>query len=227
MSVFENIEKLEEYISNIQNELVNVKWESKEPATENGDSEIAPSWKNDSQCYKCSVKFSWGYGIFEAVCRHHCRNCGVSACDKHSNNFKSLKHLNLEGPQRVCDNCLAQLPPDSIDNAIETGNANVYGQNAIKESELYKDHVNSLTEHMKICSNYLTSLNDDVSESVALAQRDMTILSTGIPALKKKIEISIELAKNDVPTNEVNGSVISFKCVVVSIMISKCSSFIF
>lgn len=58
-----------------------------------------PRWKQSKSCHVCSHYFSM------IKRRHHCRNCGQSACGPHSTNRVSLPKYGLMEPQRICDKC--------------------------------------------------------------------------------------------------------------------------
>lgn len=58
-----------------------------------------PRWKQSKSCHVCAHYFSM------IKRRHHCRNCGQSACGPHSTNRVSLPKYGLMEPQRICDKC--------------------------------------------------------------------------------------------------------------------------
>ena len=62
---------------------------------------MTPTWANAKECHRCNISF----GIFKY--RYHCRNCGLSFCHEHCNNFYKT--------QRVCNTCLKKLatPPSA------------------------------------------------------------------------------------------------------------------
>lgn len=76
---------------------------------------LPPRWKLDKKCHICTLKFSY----FKS--RHHCRNCGESVCNTHSNRRLPLRHFGLDAPQRVCILCYDDLrengnPPSAVVN---------------------------------------------------------------------------------------------------------------
>lgn len=58
-----------------------------------------PKWKLDKKCFVCRAKF----GYFKS--RHHCRNCGGSVCNTHSNRRIYLRQFGFDEAQRVCIEC--------------------------------------------------------------------------------------------------------------------------
>jgi len=55
------------------------------------------------QCGPCKARF----GLF--LRRHHCRVCGISACEKCSSRSAPAPSMGLTSPVRVCDACYTKL----------------------------------------------------------------------------------------------------------------------
>jgi hypothetical protein len=79
---------------------------------------LPPRWKLDKKCKICFLKFSY----FKS--RHHCRNCGESVCNTHSNRRLPLQHIGLESPQRVCILCYDELRKNGKPSAV----VNIYAR---------------------------------------------------------------------------------------------------
>ena len=58
-----------------------------------------PAYQEAPTCAVCSVMFTLSKR------RHHCRRCGLSVCDKHSNHKVLLSGLGRK-KQRICDACM-------------------------------------------------------------------------------------------------------------------------
>lgn len=65
----------------------------------------APKWQKQEVCHDCHKPFG------PTRLRHHCRLCGHSYCQMHSNHAHSLPHLGYDPdvPERVCDACKRTL----------------------------------------------------------------------------------------------------------------------
>jgi hypothetical protein len=65
----------------------------------------APRWQKQEVCHDCLKPFG------PTRLRHHCRLCGHSYCQMHSNHGHSLPHLGYDPdvPERVCDACKRTL----------------------------------------------------------------------------------------------------------------------
>jgi hypothetical protein len=63
----------------------------------------APSFSEDSLCFACQKPF--GISLF----RHHCRACGRSFCDEHSNAKRRLNHIGIVQSSRVCNTCAIKV----------------------------------------------------------------------------------------------------------------------
>lgn len=74
--------------------------------------QFPPCWKLDKRCKICLLKFSY----FKS--RHHCRNCGESVCNTHSNKRIPLQRIGLASPQRVCILCYDNLRTDEQPSAV-------------------------------------------------------------------------------------------------------------
>lgn len=70
-------------------------WGRREPAA------LGPRFHELADCELCGATF----GAMRP--RHHCRNCGRSACGRHSAKRHSLPQFGYLKPQRVCDICAA------------------------------------------------------------------------------------------------------------------------
>ena len=74
----------------------------------------SPQWENAPTCYACSA-------LFAPSChRHHCRRCGHSYCQKHSNLHHKLPHLgyDTEVPERVCKSCKMVLDARDLEERV-------------------------------------------------------------------------------------------------------------
>nr|CCA18679.1 conserved hypothetical protein [Albugo laibachii Nc14] len=91
--------------------------------------QLPPCWKLEKRCKICLLKFSY----FKS--RHHCRNCGESVCNTHSNRRIPLQHIGLLSPQRVCilcyDNLRINEQPSAVVNIF--ANRNMDGPNSFRE----------------------------------------------------------------------------------------------
>lgn len=67
-------------------------------------SEILPTFFESDRCTKCEVPFS----SFKKR-RHHCRNCGHSFCQEHSDNRVPLPARGFYTAVRVCDDCRLKI----------------------------------------------------------------------------------------------------------------------
>lgn len=64
-----------------------------------------PTWQKAEVCAQCRKTFG------PTRLRHHCRLCGYSYCQPHSDNTHALPHLGYDPdvPERVCDSCKSLL----------------------------------------------------------------------------------------------------------------------
>eukprot|EP00164_Ancoracysta_twista_P000540 GFYU01000721.1.p1 GENE.GFYU01000721.1~~GFYU01000721.1.p1 ORF type:complete len:270 (-),score=50.90 GFYU01000721.1:491-1300(-) len=62
-----------------------------------------PAFAEAANCKSCNATF----GMLKR--RHHCRQCGQSFCDEHSNKNMPLPHFNLLEPCRVCEKCHGEI----------------------------------------------------------------------------------------------------------------------
>jgi hypothetical protein len=69
-----------------------------------------PSWEKYEVCHQCRKTFG------PTRLRHHCRLCGCSFCQPHSENTHALPHLGYDPdvPERVCDSCKALLTEQNL-----------------------------------------------------------------------------------------------------------------
>ena len=69
-----------------------------------------PTWQKAEVCWQCRKTFG------PTRLRHHCRLCGYSHCQPHSENTHSLPHLGYDPdvPERVCDSCKALLMEQNL-----------------------------------------------------------------------------------------------------------------
>lgn len=72
-----------------------------------------PEWVPDEDAISCTTCRA----VFTFVRRrHHCRNCGKIFCGQCSNNFVPLPHYGHASPVRVCNRCLFQVTPFTVNN---------------------------------------------------------------------------------------------------------------
>jgi Lipase (class 3)/FYVE zinc finger len=62
-----------------------------------------PEWQKSDHCAQCRRVFG------PTRLRHHCRNCGVSYCQAHSQWEHMLPQLGYDVPERVCEVCKRRL----------------------------------------------------------------------------------------------------------------------
>eukprot|EP00977_Amphora_coffeiformis_P004529 scaffold976_cov161-Amphora_coffeaeformis.AAC.7 len=69
-----------------------------------------PTWQKAEVCWQCRKTFG------PTRLRHHCRLCGYSHCQTHSDHSHSLPHLGYDPdvPERVCDSCKALLMEQNL-----------------------------------------------------------------------------------------------------------------
>ena len=73
-----------------------------------------PQFENASSCYICQKIFG------PTLHRHHCRRCGHSYCNTHSNYFHQLPHLGYDRDirERVCRVCKAVLDSRDLEERV-------------------------------------------------------------------------------------------------------------
>lgn len=73
-----------------------------------------PAWEKSTSCYACRKSFS------STCLRHHCRLCGRSYCQVHSQWQHKLPHLGYDQdvPERVCDICKQILEAQNLTERI-------------------------------------------------------------------------------------------------------------
>lgn len=79
-----------------------------------------PEWEHASSCYICQKKFG------PTLHRHHCRRCGHSYCNTHSNYFHQLPHLGYDRDvsERVCRGCKAVLDSRDLEERVAVSTIN-------------------------------------------------------------------------------------------------------
>jgi len=73
-----------------------------------------PQWEKATSCYSCQQIFS------PSLHRHHCRRCGHSYCNAHSNHVHKLPHLGYDCtvPERVCKSCKVVLDSRDLEERV-------------------------------------------------------------------------------------------------------------
>ena len=73
-----------------------------------------PEWEHALSCYSCQRAFG------PALHRHHCRRCGHSYCNTHSNYFHQLPHLGYDRDvhERVCRSCKIVLDSRDLEERV-------------------------------------------------------------------------------------------------------------
>jgi hypothetical protein len=73
-----------------------------------------PEWEHASSCYICQKIFG------PTLHRHHCRRCGHSYCNAHSNYFHQLPHLGYDRDvrERVCRGCKILLDSRDLEERV-------------------------------------------------------------------------------------------------------------
>jgi len=73
-----------------------------------------PEWELASSCYSCNRSFN------ATLHRHHCRRCGHSYCNAHSNYCHLLPHLGFDGDvaERVCKRCKVVLDSRDLEERV-------------------------------------------------------------------------------------------------------------
>jgi len=137
------------------------------------DSSCPPVWRQDDRCYACEKVFGWGYGLYETVHRHHCRNCGRSGCCEHVKNFLPIQRLGLDEPQRVCDECAVALMPAAASfeaSDVSAANGDAVCASASIRAEKGIEAARSarlLTEAISSMSAALTAKSHDTAAATA------------------------------------------------------------
>ena len=65
--------------------------------------EKRPKFQKENYCAACETIFTFSKR------RHHCRNCGMSFCQKHSNCYTAIPKYGFDEPVRVCKGCYASM----------------------------------------------------------------------------------------------------------------------
>ncbi|CAF0835118.1 unnamed protein product [Adineta steineri] len=84
------------------------------------NSDIAPEWRDDKECFRCRQTFS------TFIRKHHCRSCGDIFCDKCSSKQCPIPKYGMDRDVRVCDACYEKLTsgqpvnPNPIPKPIST-----------------------------------------------------------------------------------------------------------
>lgn len=73
-----------------------------------------PEWEHATSCYICQKSFG------PTLHRHHCRRCGHSYCNAHSNYFHQLPHLGYDKDvrERVCKGCKVVLDARDLEERV-------------------------------------------------------------------------------------------------------------
>jgi len=73
-----------------------------------------PEWEHANSCYLCRGMFG------PTLHRHHCRRCGHSFCNTHSNYFHRLPHLgyDIDVAERVCRSCKVVLDSRDLEERV-------------------------------------------------------------------------------------------------------------
>ena len=178
-----------------------------------GDGSTAPVWKHASECYQCKATFTWGYGLYAAVNRHHCRSCGASACDEHSTHVLQLPQFGHADPQRVCDECWGTAPPESK-GVNSTEEEISFVKTVVAESGGHLDAAELAEDAMAKEHKLLTALAARLDGRVHTTRRSLDQAQQTLPRVRKLLEEAEALAKSDSPGDvtapEVDHSVINF-----------------
>lgn len=77
-----------------------------------------PEWEHATSCYICHRTFG------PTLHRHHCRRCGHSYCNTHSNYFHQLPHLGYDRDvrERVCRGCKVVLDSRDLEERVAVSN---------------------------------------------------------------------------------------------------------
>ncbi|UJR37700.1 hypothetical protein I4U23_030395 [Adineta vaga] len=67
------------------------------------NSDIAPEWRDDKECFRCRQTFT------TFIRKHHCRACGDIFCDKCSSKQCAVPKYGFDREVRVCDACYEKL----------------------------------------------------------------------------------------------------------------------
>ena len=77
---------------------------------------VEPPYENLHCCFICRCDFTF------FIRRHHCRSCGRTTCNDHSDNFAPVAALEIQEAVRVCDLCFVSLavhpPPQAPGPAL-------------------------------------------------------------------------------------------------------------
>lgn len=178
-----------------------------------GDGSTAPVWKYASGCYQCKAVFTWGYGLYAAVNRHHCRSCGASSCDEHSGHVLPLPQFGHTDPQRVCDECWGAAPPETkgVNSAEEEIS---FVKTVIAESGAHRDCGQLAKQAMANLHTLLTEVAERLDGKVQATRRSLDQARQTLPRVRKILEDAEALAKSDspggAPAPAVDHSVINF-----------------
>ena len=73
-----------------------------------------PRWEKADYCHECRIPFG------PTKLRHHCRMCGKSFCQSHSNQTHKLPHLGYDPnvPERVCLACKSLLEKQTMTERV-------------------------------------------------------------------------------------------------------------
>jgi hypothetical protein len=82
-----------------------------------GMSRSAPAFQNASKCSFCDA----GFGLLTR--KHHCRNCGQTACDACTKQEVVIPDLDFATPVRVCKPCYALIRSGGGDQQVEVPRA--------------------------------------------------------------------------------------------------------
>lgn len=172
-----------------------------------------PTWENSSQCYDCRATFTWGIpGLIQPVNRHHCRNCGVSACDAHSMHTMLLPALGYDTPERVCDKCWSLAAPEQKGVSSITEEL-TFIDTVISEAKNCKKAGKLSSDAMVRLQRIVKALGESHTQNVQTSQVGIAAIKTKLPAVRRLLEDATALGESDLQQgtpSDLEQSVINF-----------------